>query len=334
MSSKHYVPIIDYLKAFAIVLVTTTHFFTYNEKDFPLFIYVIQMGMPLFMFISSYNFAMSATHHHLTSLRALYAPAQMKKHFGGILPAYVLMFVFELGATAVLKGGVPAFGTIVYSFFTGGLNGGSHGGYFFCIYWQFLLVAPLLYLLLRRWPTQTLLAALFLDMFYEWLVGAIDIPRALNRLLFIRYLFIAVFGLYFNLYRSRVRLWLVGLGALFSLGYLTALEYFGLDWPLTTYWLNTNVYASFYYIAVAVFAFHFLEYKQLPGRLHTLVRTIGRSTWQIYLFQMLFFRLHWRAPLDGLSLPLEILVGDAFCLAMGCLWAHLEGKWRKKSRLF
>lgn len=328
MIAKHYIPVIDYLKAFAIVLVTTTHFFTYDEKDFLLFIYVIQMGMPLFMFISSYNFAMSATRHDLTSLRALYAPAQMKKHFGAILPAYILMFVFELVWTSA-AGSRYSLGEIVYSFVSGGLNGGSHGGYFFCIYWQFLLFAPLLYLLLRRFPTQTLLAALVIDMAYEWLVGAIDIPRALNRLLFIRYLFIAVFGLYFNLYRSRVRLWLVGLCALGSLGYITALEFFGLDWPLTTYWLNTNVYASFYYIAVAVFAFHFLEYKQLPGRLHTLVRRIGRSTWQVYLFQMLFFRLHWSAPLAGLPLAAEVLIGDAFCVAMGCLWAVCEGRVRK-----
>lgn len=331
MTQKHYIPIIDYLKAFAIVLVTTTHFFTYDEKDFLLFIYVIQMGMPLFMFISSYNFAMSATRHGFTSLADLYAPAQMKKHFGAILPAYILMFVFE-SLWTTLAGSRYSVGDVLSAFISGGLNGGSHGGYFFCIYWQFLLFAPLLYLLLRRYPTQTLFAALVIDMAYEWLVGAIDIPRDLNRLLFVRYLFIATFGLYFNLYRSRVRLWLVGLLALASLTYITALEFYGLDWPLTTYWLNTNVYASFYYIAVAVFAFQFLEYKMLPGRLHDLVKRIGRSTWQIYLFQMLFFRLGWSAPLSGLPLAVEVLIGDAFCVAMGCLWAYMEGRARKNLR--
>lgn len=331
MTQKRYIPIIDYLKAFAIVLVTTTHFFTYDEKDFLLFIYVIQMGMPLFMFISSYNFAMSATRHGFTSLADLYAPAQMKKHFGAILPAYILMFVFEFLWT-MLAGSRYSVGDVLSAFISGGLNGGSHGGYFFCIYWQFLLFAPLLYLLLRRYPTQTLFAALVIDMAYEWLVGAIDIPRDLNRLLFVRYLFIATFGLYFNLYRSRVRLSLVTLGAVLSLCYITALEFFGLDWSLTTYWLNTNVYASFYYIAVAVFAFHFLEYKQLPGRLHTIVKRVGRSTWQIYLFQMLFFRLHWSAPLSSLPLPVEILIGDAFCVTMGCLWAAAESRVRKRKK--
>lgn len=293
MAQKKYIPIIDYLKAFAIVLVVTTHFFTYKDKDFALFIYVIQMGMPLFMFISSYNFAMSAERHGLNTLSALYAPAQMKKHFGGILPAYTLLFVVELAANLWLGKGY-SLGDLLYAYISGGLNGGSHGGYFFCIYWQFLLFAPLLYLLLRRWPEQTLLAALALDMLYEFAVGA--------------------------------------LGAVFSLGYITALEYFGLDWPLTTYWLNTNVYASFYYIAVAVFAFHFFEKKQLPGKLHMLVRTIGRSTWQIYLFQMLFFRLHWSAPLGELPLFLKVLIGDAFCVAVGCLWSALESRLRKKMK--
>lgn len=139
MTQKRYIPIIDYLKAFAIVLVTTTHFFTYDEKDFLLFIYVIQMGMPLFMFISSYNFAMSATRHGFTSLADLYAPAQMKKHFGAILPAYILMFVFEFLWTT-LAGSRYSVGEVLSAFISGGLNGGSHGGYFFCIYWQFLLL--------------------------------------------------------------------------------------------------------------------------------------------------------------------------------------------------
>lgn len=331
MPQKNYIPVIDYIKAFAMCMVVTTHFFTYDEKDFALFIYVIQMGMPLFMFIMSYNFAMSADRHGLNDLSALYAPAQMKKHFGGILPAYTLMAVVE-AAFHIARGQGLGFGEFLYAYVTGGLDGGSHGGYFFCIYWQFLLFAPLLYLLVKRWPMQTFLAALIADAFYEWLVGAIDIPRELNRLLFIRYLFIAVFGIYFYLWRDRVKLWWVALGMAGSLCYITALEYGGLDWPLTTYWLNTNVYASFYFCGLAIFAFHFAQYKQLPGRLHTLVRAIGRSTWTIYLFQMLYFRLGWNAPLTDLPLAVEVLIGDAFCVFCGWLWARADSALRKKWR--
>lgn len=283
------------------------------------------------MFLSSYNFAMSATRHNLATLRELYAPAQMKKHFGAIMPAYVLMFVFEL-LWRLAAGERFGIGSVLYAFVTGGLDGGSHGGYFFCIYWQFLLFAPLLLLLLRRWPMQALLAALVVDMAYEWLVGVLDIPRALNRLLFIRYLFIAAFGIYFSLYRERVRLWLVALGAVASLIYLTALEFFGLDWPLTTYWLNTNVYASFYYIAVAVFAFYFAGTRQLPDALHRIVHRVGRSTWQIYLFQMLFFRLHWSALFSGLPLAAEVILGDIFCVTFGSLWAIAERRARKNRK--
>ena len=45
---------------------------------------------------------------------------------------------------------------------------------------------------------------------------------------------------------------------------------------------------------------------------------------------MLFFRLGWSAPLSGLPLAVEVLIGDAFCVAMGCLWAYMEGRARKK----
>ena len=115
------------------------------------------------MFISSYNFAMSATRHGFTSLADLYAPAQMKKHFGAILPAYVLMFVFEFLWTT-LAGSRYSVGDVLCRIYQRRPERRQSRRLFFCIYWQFLLFAPLLYLLLRRYPTQTLFAALVIDM--------------------------------------------------------------------------------------------------------------------------------------------------------------------------
>lgn len=126
MAEKKYIPIIDYLKAFAIMLVTTTHFFTYNDKDFVLFIYVIQMGMPLFMLLIGYNTAMSNDRHDVNSLQVLYAPARLAKQFGTILPSYLLMFLIEALATGAFVAGLP-WERWVYSLLTGGLQGGSHG---------------------------------------------------------------------------------------------------------------------------------------------------------------------------------------------------------------
>lgn len=328
MTEKKYIPLIDYLKAFAIILVTTTHFFTYDDKDFPLFIYVIQMGMPLFMLLIGYNTAMSNDRHGVNDLKSLYAPARLAKQFGAIMPAYVLMFVIEAVASGALSEGL-SWQRWVYSFLTGGLQGGSHGGYFFCIYWQFLLFAPLLYLAVKRYPHLALIGALAVNILYEYAVGALDIPRLLNRILFIRYLFIAVFGLYFYLWRDRFKLWVAGLAGCFGLWYITALEFFGLQWVLGTYWKNTNVYACFYYIAVAVFAFHFFEYKRLPKGLHEVAHAVGTATWQIYLTQMLYFRLDLNDPMMGLPLWLQIPIGVTLCAIVGVLWHRLERRWRQ-----
>lgn len=328
MAEKKYIPIIDYLKALAIMLVTTTHFFTYDDKDFPFFIYVVQMGMPLFMLLIGYNTAMSNDRHDVNTLAALYAPKRLAKQFGGIMPSYLLMFAIEAVASGALVSHLP-WERWVYSFLTGGLQGGSHGGYFFAIYWQFLLLAPILYLLVKRYPTATLLGALALNVLYEYAVGALEIPRLLNRILFMRYLFIAVFGLYFYLWRSRFKLWVIGLAACFSLWYITALEFFGLQWVLGTYWKNTNVYACFYYIAVAVFAFHFFENKRLPKGLHEVAHAMGAATWHIYLTQMLYFRLHLNSPMAGLPLWVQIPIGVALCSLVGVGWNHAERKVRK-----
>ena len=333
MTEKQYIPLIDYLKAFAICMVTTTHFFEYDDKGFPLFIYVIQMGMPLFMLLIGYNTAMSNERHELTSLRALYAPAHIRKKFNQILPSYTIMFVIEAIFCGALVQGLPLLEWI-FAYISGGLQEGTHGGYFFCIYWQFLLIGPILYLLVKHYPRATMIGALLLDMLYEYSVGALDIPRQLNRLIFMRYLFIAVFGMYFYLWRDRIKLWLVAAAAVFSLGYITAMEFFDFEWPLNIYWKNTCVYASFYFIAIMVFAFHFWENKRLPEGLHRIAYTIGRSTWHIYLTQMLFFRLYWGKPLDFLPLWLQILCGVTTCVLIGVGWNKLERRFRKAYRAY
>ncbi len=332
MTEKQYIPLIDYLKAFAILMVTTTHFFTYDDKDFPVFIYVVQMGMPLFMLLIGYNTAMSNERHGIHSLKALYAPARLGKQFGAILPSYTLMFIIEAVACGALLDRMPL-GEWMYAYATGGLQGGSHGGYFFAVYWQFLILAPILYLLVKKYPRATLVGALLLNIVYEYAVGAWDIPRWLNRLLFMRYLFIAVFGLSFFLWRKRFRLWLVGAAACLSLWYITALEFFDFHWELSTYWKNTSVYASFYYIAVVVFAFYFFEDKRLPERLHELAHTVGSATWHIYLTQMLYFRLDLNEPLAFLPLWLQIPIGLFACTTIGVLWSRIERDYKRRKRV-
>lgn len=330
MSAK-YIPLIDYLKAFAILMVTTTHFFTYDEKDFFLFTYVIQMGMPVFMLLLAFNSAMSNDRHGRNTLGALYAPGVMLRSFKAILPSYALMFLLEALARGAFGDGLSLW-QWVYAFVTGGLYKGSHGGYFFAIYWQYLLVAPLIYVLMRRWPRATLVGALLTNMVYEFLVGAWDIPRLVNRLLFARYLFIAVSGQYLYFYRRSLRLGWVLVGMAFSLAYITAIDSFDFWWPLNYYWRNTCVYASFYYIGLVALAFRFFEEKRLPGRLHEVASTLGRSTWHIYLTQMLYFRLGF--AIDALPLWPRVAVGLVICSAVGVAWHYVERSvtqtWRKK----
>lgn len=322
-----YIPIIDYMKAFAILLVTTNHFFSYPDKDFPLFSYVIQMGMPVFMLLIGFNTAMSNDRHHRTTLKDFYAPKEMWRHFAAILPAYTLMFFTEAILTRAFEDGL-SLGQWSWSYLTGGLGKASFGGYFIPIYTQYLLVAPLIHMAIRKKPRLALLAALAVNVFYEYLVGAIGIPRSANRLLFVRYLFIATSGQYLYYNRKKISLPLLLAGMAASLVYITLNDYFDLHWFMSMYWKNTSVYASFYYIGLVALALRYFEDARLPEPWHTLGKNLGRATFYIYLTQMLYFRL----DLELTMLPLwpRVLIGICLCAAVGTAWYHLDKKIRKK----
>ncbi|MDO4280012.1 MAG: hypothetical protein Q4C56_00120 [Peptococcaceae bacterium] len=195
-----------------------------------------------------------------------------------------------------------------------------------------LLIGPLLFYLVKKYPRAALWGALALNMLYEYLVTGSAALQSVHRILFIRYLFITVFGMYFYLWRDRINYWLVAAGACFSLWYITAVDYFDFHWALNAFWQNTCVYASFYFIALVVAAFHFFETRRLPDPLHRVATRIGVSTWHIYLVQMMFFHAGGRQFLPMLPLWGRVAIGVSLCCALGIGWNVLERRFRKKQR--
>ena len=60
MKERKRIKFIDYMKAVCVVMVIITHI-DWQEKQIPIFDYVINMAVPVFMLLSGYNFAMSAS---------------------------------------------------------------------------------------------------------------------------------------------------------------------------------------------------------------------------------------------------------------------------------
>ncbi len=323
------IALIDYLKAIATILVIITHF-GFNTKNFPLFSYVVQGSVPIFLFLSGFNSAMSFSRKNYTSLKQFYHPLRIWKSAEWLLIPYAVAYFFEVWRRNAWEYVLNP-KSFLYTFFTGGIKGGIHGGYFICVYWQFILLAPLFFLLVRKWKEKGLLLLLGLDLLYELSVHMIPVPQETNRLLIFRYLFLIGFGMYFFYHR---KIHPVVLAMLFACGftYITAIDYFKFRWFLNTYWRNTSVYSIGYFIAILVVCFHLFEDKRLPGIAHKIVTQVGISSFHIFLVQMVFYRMEWnnRFHLAGLPMGLHILANCLVCVPIGMLWHYLESLLRRR----
>ncbi len=102
-SNNHRSFIIDLFKVLCIILIIITHdpFFVENDH-MPIVTYLIDMAVPIFMFISGVNYASSSARRTLT-LKQAYMPKRILRRFGRFLIPYmttvcimtVLLYVFK-----------------------------------------------------------------------------------------------------------------------------------------------------------------------------------------------------------------------------------------------
>ena len=327
VDSKH-IALIDYLKAFAAILVIINHF-GWDSKNFPLFTYLVQAGVPIFLFLSGFNTSLSYNKRNYSSLKEYYYPSRIWAKLKWIFIPYAVIYVYE----AISKDRFLALLCepiwLIRTFLAGGIDGGEHGGYYICIYWQFILVAPLLYLLIKKLDKKGLLIILLLNILYEYSMHLVDIDRPVFRLLFFRYLFLVGFGMYFYFHRKIHPMVLI-LMFLCGYTYTTAVDYQDFRWVLNDFWRNSCVYAIGYFITLIVLAFYFFEDKKLPNPLHQIVTLIGHSSFHIFLMQMLYYRTKYDNNYNDFHTPLHLLINVVICLILGCIWYSLEKYFRKE----
>lgn len=325
---KSYIALVDYLKAFAAVLVIINHF-GWDSKDFPLFTYLIQAGVPIFLFLSGFNTALSYSRKDYTSLKDYYRPDRIWAKLKWIFLPYALIYLYEtIEKNEFLNLLLHQPIWLIRTFFAGGIDGGLHGGYYICIYWQFVLLAPLLYLLIKKLDKKGLLLILLMNILYEYSMHTVDIEGSIFRLLFFRYLFLVGFGMYFYFHRRIHPLILL---VLFISGFLytSAVDYTDFRWALNDFWRNSCVYAIGYFIVLIVLAFYLFEGKELPNYLHKVISLIGKSSFHIFLVQMLYYRIEYDNAYNDHSTPSHLLINLAICISLGCLWYLIEKALRK-----
>ncbi len=327
-NKNNHIALIDYLKALAAVLVIMNHFDWENDV-FPAFTYLIQAAVPIFLFLSGFNTALSYNKKDYASILDYYRPNRIWAKLEWFFLPYAVLYIYETiekNQFLALLLHRPLW--MLCTFLGGGIDEGYYGGYYICIYWQFILIAPLLYLLIKKFDKRGLLFILALNILYEYSMHLVDIEGKVFRLLFFRYLFLVGFGMYFYFHRKihpAVLLFLFTTGFL----YTSAVNYQGFRWPLNDFWRNTCVYSIGYFITLIVLSFYLFEGKELPRPLHRIVSLVGQSSLHIFLVQMLFYRVKYDDVYNDQLTAVHILINLVICLSLGCLWYLAERLLRK-----
>ena len=270
-----YDPQIDYIKGLCILFVVWTHCMNRGELSNILFPYWGDTAVPIFIIIQVFHYYKKGV-----SVRTPSIPKLWKR----ILQPYILtQFFMYYDMTD------GAFSPTLY------WEKRGPGSYYIFIYLEMALVIPLFAPLFRRLSTKWLLAIfLILSQLVEIVCSLTHCPDNIYRIIFPRYIFLIFIG--YLLATKGLRLnKLTIIAGIFSMLFIYLFAYSRCDmepvfctslvlWPLC-HWVC--------YIYIAYFFLTFLKYTYTKlikcNGLMSCIREIGKSSYEIYLFQIFYY---------------------------------------------
>ena len=323
---KKRIDFLDYTKAFCILLVIITHI-DWTNKNLPIFDYIINMAVPIFMMISGYNFAMSSDRTigewegGRKGLKRLYSIPLMLKKIWRFAEPFLPICVVEIIIIVLQDKHL----NLPRIFLKGAYGPGS---YYVPLMIQLVILFPIIYVLVKKFPKASLPIMAAFTLLFETYVVVFDMAKADYRLLIGRYLFLITFGCWFYLHPD-LRLSYGTLIAMFIIG--VAYLYFnrkGVDFYLFPYWGPTTFPADFYIIPLMVIAFRLFYHKTIPGPIGSLLVEIGKASYHIFLVQMVYYHFELGGALFDLPLIAQIPFHIVINVAIGIAFYELQNHWR------
>lgn len=173
------------------------------------------------------------------------------------------------------------------------LGGEGPGSYYVWIYLQFAFLLPLMSPVMKKFGMMgNFVLILVIAEFFELICSLMGVSDWIYRLLFFRYFFLIYIGYY--LIYNEIKLSL-GLGFItfFSGSFLLILQYsnicfepflFDSGWK-TQHWLTYGYDLFIIYVIIFVYR------KSVNNRITSLLKLMGKYSYEIFLWQMLFFYL-------------------------------------------
>lgn len=281
LRTNGYDPLIDFLKAYSIICVVLAHCLPQSLRYYTLFAVWGDMQVPMFILIQVFHAYKKGTAPVIkwdSLLNRIIIPFFIVQV---IIVLYRLLFLEEVPQNVLVS-------SLIY-------GGNGPGSYYFWIYIQIAIVLVLIWPLVKVFSRKQLTwFFLLLSVGFEILFSIVHLPDNIYRLLAVRYLFLIPLALLWVnegvvLSTKNVILSFISIGAVLFFAYFKVdLEpvFFNTGWSF-------HRWPCYYYLPILFTYLMWVIYKRICdlGKTTSIIKIIARSSYEIYLIQMIVFSL-------------------------------------------
>ena len=277
-----YDPFIDFMKGICILLVILNHSIPSEIRSSIGFPFWGSPAVPIFLIIQVFHFYKKG----IDSVKLNYIKIWKRIVCPFFVVELLIFVVWLYKCYRIDASSIPSIRDSVYM-----LTGGP-GSYYPWIYLQFAILLPLFRPLLRMNSIYILLVFLLLSQFAELLCSLITMPEWIYRLTFFRYIFLiylgyllAIKGIILN--RITMLLSIISIASIILFAYSnidTSPVFYNVDAWSTCHWIS-YIYIVFFMMMMQKKIYVCFQNHNLSG----LIIHIGKYSYEIYLFQLLFF---------------------------------------------
>lgn len=280
----------DYIKTMAIISVILIHATEVeNVRSNVIFPFYIWLAVPTFMLISGYMNALSCEKHGIMNLGAWYEPKYLWKKMIYIMIPYLIIYLSEWASQIIFFHRKINIRECIYVLFTGGWGPGS---YYILMLVQLLFLFPWIYFGVAKAPRLGSGVIIGLQFLLECTVQYIAIPESVYRILILRYLIFVWFGIVLYCYYDKFNRICIALMGITGALYLWLITYSDWQMKIFRYWTSTSMPTVLWIGFLMILAMRYLI--RLPQSIDYVMNTVGKSTYYIFLVQMMYFAFDWQ----------------------------------------
>lgn len=322
---------IDYLKAIAIVLIIITHnpWVLENRDGNLIFPLLIDMAVPIFMILSGFNYAYSCCKKNMNTFKEHYRIKNIKDRLLRFLIPFGVTFIGEVLLLTIYKKKNYSISSLSIDLLTGGYGPGA---YYTPIMIQFIFIAPLIYILIKKYEKIGVWIVFGLNFLFECFYTLFGMPPAGYRYWIIRYTFLIALGIgWYEIGRKKQKWFPYVISFLIGVTYLLGTTFYYTP-VIFVRWTNTSMLAGLYIFPLMSLFVKLVEKVKLPIFIEKFIQWCSESTFHIFLFQMVYYYLGVGRLFEATPKCLHLLCDVTVCILMGCFFNVLMIKVLRKKR--